>query len=173
MENELDAIVNGTEWQKVIADFYPPFLKSLNNAYMSERKVKLEEEVSDVICEKCGAHMVVKTGKYGKFLACPNYPSCKNIKNIVEAVGKCPSCGGDIIKKKTKNGKIFYGCGNYPTCAFMSWELPAPIFCPDCRHVMRMVVKGNSTKYVCMNKECGKTIIPFGEGSGDGDGENG
>ncbi len=174
MESELDAIVNGTEWQKIIADFYPPFLKSLNNAYAGERKIKLEEEVSDVICEKCGAHMVVKTGKYGKFLACPNYPKCKNIKNIVESVGKCPRCGGDIVKKKTKNGKIFYGCGNYPECDFMSWELPAPIFCPDCRHVMRMIVKGNSTKYVCTNKTCNKTIIQ--ESSADaaveGDGEN-
>lgn len=160
MENDLDTIVNGTEWQKVIADFYPPFEKSLIKAYAGEKKVKLEEEVTDVICDKCGANMVVRNGKYGKFLACPNYPRCKNIKNFVEPVGKCPRCGGDIVKKHTKNGKIFYGCGNYPECDFMSWELPAPIFCPDCRHVMRMIIKDGKTKYVCTNKECNKTVVP-------------
>ena len=167
MENELDAVVNGTEWQKIIEDFYPPFVKSLNKAYAGEKKVKLEEEVTDVVCEKCGANMVVRTGKYGKFLACPNYPKCKNIKNIVESVGKCPRCGGDIIKKKTRNGKVFYGCGNYPDCDFMSWELPAPIFCPDCRHVMRMVVKDNNVRYVCTNKNCNKTVIPEKEPSSE------
>ena len=144
MENELDAVVNGTEWQKIIEDFYPPFVKSLNKA-----------------------NMVVRTGKYGKFLACPNYPKCKNIKNIVESVGKCPRCGGDIIKKKTRNGKVFYGCGNYPDCDFMSWELPAPIFCPDCRHVMRMIVKDQNVRYVCTNKNCNKTIIPEKEPSAE------
>lgn len=167
MENELDAVVNGTEWQKIIEDFYPPFVKSLNKAYAGEKKVKLEEEVTDVICDKCGANMVVRTGKYGKFLACPNYPKCKNIKNIVESVGKCPRCGGDIIKKKTRNGKVFYGCGNYPDCDFMSWELPAPIFCPDCRHVMRMIVKDQNVRYVCTNKNCNKTIIPEKEPSAE------
>lgn len=160
METELDEIVNGTKWQEIISRFYPPFVKSLNKAYAAEKKVKLEEEVTDVICEKCGANMVIRSGKYGKFLACPNFPKCRNIKNIVESVGKCPRCGGDIVKKKTKNGKVFYGCGSYPECDFMSWELPAPIFCPDCRHVMRMAVKDNKTKYVCTNKGCGRTIIP-------------
>lgn len=161
MEDELDQIVNGVEWQKIIAEFYPPFEKSLKQAaYAGDMKVRTEEEVTDVICEKCGANMVVRSGKYGKFLACPNYPRCKNIKNIVEAVAVCPSCGGDIVKKRTKNGKVFFGCANYPTCDFMSWELPAPIFCPDCRHVMRLVGSGEKTKYVCTNKTCNKTIIP-------------
>lgn len=160
MENELDAVVNGTEWQTIISNFYPPFLKNLNKAYSAEKKVKLTEEVSDVVCDKCGANMVVRTGKYGKFLACPNYPKCKNIKNIVESVGKCPRCGGDIVKKHTRAGKVFYGCGNYPTCDFMSWELPAPIFCPECRHVMRMVTKGHKTQYICTNNDCKKVIVP-------------
>lgn len=160
MENELDTIVNGAEWQKVIADFYPPFVKALNKAYIGEKKVKLEEEVTDVICEKCGARMVVKTGRYGKFLACPNYPECKNIKSIVEEVGKCPRCGGSISKKHTRNGKAFYGCGNYPQCNFMSWELPAPIFCPECGQTMRIVSKNDAVKYVCTNKKCGKIVVP-------------
>lgn len=158
MEDSLDTIVNGTQWQKIIEDFYPNFVKSINAAYSGEKKVKLEEEVTDVICEKCGANMVVRSGKYGKFLACPNFPKCRNIKNIVESLGKCPSCGGDIVKKKTKNGKPFYGCSNYPNCEFMSWEQPAPMFCPKCRSVMRIVVKDKTTKYICVNKSCNHTI---------------
>ncbi len=158
MEDKLDTVVNGTQWQKIIEDFYPGFVKSLNAAYSGEKKVKLEEEVTDVICEKCGANMVVRTGKFGKFLACPNFPKCRNIKNIVESLGKCPSCGGDIVKKKTKNGKPFYGCSNYPNCEFMSWEQPAPVFCPKCRSVMRIVTKDKKTKYICINKNCNHTI---------------
>ena len=113
-----------------------------------------------VICDKCGANMVVRNGKFGKFLACPNYPKCKNIKNIVEPVGICPRCGKDIVKKKTRNGKVFFGCSNYPECDFMSWELPAPQFCPVCRNVMRIIVKDNQKQYVCINKNCNYTIIP-------------
>ena len=160
MENKLDDIVNGSKWQDVIADFYPKFNENIRKAYLGEKKMKVEEEVTDVICDKCGAHMVIRNGKYGKFLACPNYPKCKNIKNIIEPVGVCPRCHGDIVKKKTKNGKVFYGCGNYPTCDFMSWELPAPIFCPVCRNVMRIVVKDNKKQYVCINKNCGHIEIP-------------
>ncbi len=160
MESDLDTVVNGTEWQKIISDFYPPFEKSLKHAYLGEKKVKLDEEVTDVICDKCGANMVVREGRYGKFLACPNFPKCKNIKNIVKPVAKCPSCGGDVVKKYTKNGKVFYGCTNFPECDFMSWELPAPIFCPDCRRTMRLIAKEGSTKYICTNKDCNKIIIP-------------
>ena len=158
LEGKLDTIVNGTEWQKIINDFYPPFLKSINNAYSAEKKVKLEEEVTDTICEKCGANMVVRSGKYGKFLACPNFPKCRNIKSIIEPLGKCPSCGGHVVKKKTKAGKTFYGCSNYPDCEFMSWEQPAPDFCPECRSVMRIVTKNKETKYICTNKKCNHTI---------------
>ncbi len=160
METKLDDVVNGTEWQKIISEFYPPFLASISKAYSGEKKVKLDEEVTDVICEKCGANMVVRMGKFGKFLACPNFPNCKNIKNYNEVVGKCPRCGGDIVKKRTKTGKIFFGCGNYPTCDFMSWELPAPIFCPKCCGVMRIVMKGEEQQYICTNKKCNNTIIP-------------
>lgn len=160
MEDKLDDVVNGTEWQKIISDFYPHFLDNISKAYSSEKKVKIEEEVSDVICDKCGAHMVVRTGKYGKFLACPNYPKCKNIKNIDEVVGKCPRCGGNIVKKKTRTGKVFFGCGNYPECDFMSWEIPAPIFCPKCRNVMRMVTKDGVKQYICVNKNCNNVILP-------------
>lgn len=158
MEDQLDEIMNGTEWQKIIQEFYPPFLKSINTAYSAEKKVKMAEEVTDTICEKCGANMVVRSGKYGKFLACPNFPKCRNIKSIIEPLGKCPSCGGDVVKKKTKNGKPFYGCSHYPDCQFMSWEQPAPMFCPECSSVMRIVTKDKETKYICVNKKCNHTI---------------
>lgn len=160
MENKLDDVVNGNKWQDVLASFYPHFNECITKAYFGEKKVKMEEEVTDVICDKCGAHMVVRNGKFGKFLACPNYPKCKNIKNIVEPVAECPRCHGDIVKKHTKNGKVFYGCANYPECDFMSWELPAPIFCPVCRNVMKIVVKDNKKQYVCINKNCGHVEYP-------------
>lgn len=160
MENKLDDVVNGNKWQDVLASFYPHFDECITKAYFGEKKVKMEEEVTDVICDKCGAHMVVRNGKFGKFLACPNYPKCKNIKNIVEPVAECPRCHGDIVKKHTKNGKVFYGCANYPECDFMSWELPAPIFCPVCRNVMKIVVKDNKKQYVCINKNCGHVEYP-------------
>ncbi|MBR1748087.1 MAG: type I DNA topoisomerase, partial [Clostridia bacterium] len=172
MEDELDAVVNGADWTNVISSFYPPFVESLNKAQTGERRVRLEEEVSDVKCDKCGANMVVRSGKYGKFLACPNFPRCRNIKNIVEPVGKCPSCGGDVVKKRTKSGKIFYGCANYPECVFVSWELPAPIFCPVCRHPMHMVTKGHNVQYICTNKDCKNVVVPEKKDGESDDGKN-
>ncbi len=163
MEEKLDNIINGTEWQQIISVFYPDFSESVNKAYSSEKKVKLEEEVTDVVCEKCGAFMVVRNGRYGKFLGCPNYPKCKNIKNIDEVVGKCPRCGGEIVKRKTRTGKVFFGCGNYPTCDFMSWEIPAPIFCPACCSVMRIVTKEGKKQYICINKNCNNVVLPVEE----------
>lgn len=158
MEDKLDAIEHGEEWQKIVSDFYPPFEKHVKMAYSQEKKIKLEEEVTDVECDKCGAMMVVRSSRYGKFLACPNYPRCKNIKNIVEKVAKCPKCGGSVIKKRTKAGKIFYGCNNYPKCEFMSWELPAPYYCPQCKSIMKITKKGDNKVYVCLNKNCSHSI---------------
>ena len=114
----------------------------------------MPDEESDVICDKCGARMVIKDGKYGRFLACPNYPDCKNIKKLVEAVGQCPKCGGIVTKKITKSGKIFYGCNNYPACDFTSWDLPAPKFCPECGSTMRVAVRDEKKYYVCTNRAC-------------------
>jgi DNA topoisomerase-1 len=163
MEDKLDAIAQGEEWQKIIADFYPPFEKNVKMAYSKEKKIKLDEETTDVVCEKCGALMVIRSGRYGKFMACPNYPKCKNVKSFVEKVGKCPKCGGDIVKKKTKKGKLFYGCGNYPQCDFLSWELPAPYYCPQCSNVMTITQKGDNKVYVCLNKNCKHSIIAKNE----------
>ena len=109
---------------------------------------------SDVVCEKCGAKMVVKDGKHGKFLACPNYPKCKNIKNIHEQVGVCPKCGGAVEKRVGKTGKTFYGCANYPACDFVTRTMPAPHLCPKCNSLMKISKGKYETLYVCTNDDC-------------------
>jgi DNA topoisomerase-1 len=159
MEKDLDEIEGGVQWQKIIADFYPEFMHYILKAASNEKKLSVAEEVSDVKCEKCGANMVVKDGRYGKFLACPNYPRCKNIKSIIEPVGKCPVCGGSVTKCHSKTGKIFYGCSNYPNCKFMSWEIPAPILCPKCNSTMRVVETGGKKQYLCTNRACKHAIL--------------
>lgn len=139
MENRLDTIEEGGQvWQDVIKDFYKNFFTELMNAYKDRDKVELEVEESDVICDKCGAKMIYKMGRFGKFLACPNYPECKNTKNIVneEVVGSCPKCGGELLKKKSRKGNIFFGCKNYPKCDFASWDLPSKEKCPKCNEMM-------------------------------------
>ncbi len=139
MENRLDTIEEGGQvWQDVIKDFYKNFFTELMSAYKDRDKVELEVEESDVICDKCGAKMIYKMGRFGKFLACPNYPECKNTKNIVneEVVGSCPKCGGELLKKKSRKGNIFFGCKNYPKCDFASWDLPSKEKCPKCNEMM-------------------------------------
>ena len=150
MEKELDSIEEGVEWQSIISEFYPHFIQEVKLAFYDGSSVKLNAEVSDVPCDKCGAMMIVKEGRYGKFLACPNYPSCKNIKNLHESiVGKCPYCSSDVAKKVSKTGKIFYGCTAYPKCKFALWDLPAPTLCPECNKPMKVVTVKGQTKYVC------------------------
>lgn len=139
MENRLDTIEEGGQvWQDVIRDFYKNFFDELMRAYKDKDKVEMEAEKSDVICDKCGATMIYKNGKFGRFLACPNYPDCKNTKNIQtnNVVGKCPKCGGDLLRKKSHKGKIFFGCKNYPKCDFASWDLPYKDKCPKCNSMM-------------------------------------
>ncbi len=155
LEGALDKIAEGGQhWQELIGAFYPRLQRFIDRAYKSGGGSRLPDEESDVICDKCGARMVIKDGKYGRFLACPNYPDCKNIKKLVEAVGQCPKCGGIVTKKITKSGKIFYGCNNYPACDFTSWDLPAPKFCPECGSTMRVAVRDEKKYYVCTNRAC-------------------
>ncbi len=162
MEDRLDRIEHGSEWQKIIEEFYPSFAEDIQKAsYYGRKKVATNEELSGVICDKCGATMVIKEGRYGKFLACPNYPECKNIKNFAEPVGKCPLCGGDINKLHgKKSGSVFYGCSNYPKCSFMSWDLPAPILCPECSSTMKVQQEDDVKKYVCSNRKCNHVVLP-------------
>ena len=152
MEKELDDVEEGRKWQDVIGEFYPGFISEVKNAFHdgASSTPKKEEEVSDVRCDKCGALMVIKEGRYGKFLACPNYPNCKNILSVgAEKAGTCPICGKDILKKHSKAGKVFYGCSGYPACKFASWDLPAPHLCPQCKNTMIIKKSRGKTKYVC------------------------
>lgn len=126
MEEELDDVANGArDWKPVVADFYKPFEEKLKGVYETAERVKIEVETTDEKCEKCGANMVVRIGKFGKFLACSTFPKCDYTKNLLKTVGiACPKCGGDVIQRKTRRGKTFYGCSNYPKCDFASWNKP-------------------------------------------------
>lgn len=136
MEEDLDKIDSGDKnYIDMIRRYYDDFEKPLEKAKkeMQGVKIKLKEEETDEICEKCGRRMVVKVGRFGKFLACPGYPECKNTKPLVlKTKAKCPRCGGDVIEKKTRKGASFYGCSNYPECNFMTWDMPSDEVCPRC-----------------------------------------
>ncbi len=160
MEEELDNVENGdVQWDELLAEFYSDLEQSLKDAKadMEGVKLKLKEDETDVVCEKCGRKMVVKVGRYGKFIACPGYPDCKNIKKYVEKTGTvCPKCGGDIIVKHTKNKRVFYGCSNYPECDFVSWNEPTNEKCPQCGEVLYKK-KGKKPVMFCAAEGCGYT----------------
>ncbi|MDQ4075557.1 MAG: type I DNA topoisomerase, partial [Chloroflexota bacterium] len=149
MEDELDDIAEGERaWPSVLEDFYDPFSKRLESAKENMEKVEIEEEKAGVVCEKCGRDMVIKWGRYGKFIACPGFPECRNTLPYMELIGVlCPACGGDVVEKRTKGGRIFYGCSNYPECEFSSWKKPVPIPCPSCSGTL---VEVNRKQYQCL-----------------------
>ncbi|MGI6089081.1 MAG: type I DNA topoisomerase [Bilifractor porci] len=153
MEQLLDAVGDGIiNWKTVVENFWPDLEASVQAAEKELDKVKIEDEVSDVICENCGRHMVVKYGPHGKFLACPGFPECRNTKPYQEKIGVfCPRCGGEILRKKTRKGRVYYGCEHYPECEFMSWQQPVSEKCPKCGGYM--VIRGN--RIACADKECG------------------
>ncbi|MDR1364128.1 MAG: type I DNA topoisomerase [Oscillospiraceae bacterium] len=136
MESQLDGVKHGkSKWQNILRDFYGDFEKMLENAKAETKDLKLElkENETDIICEKCGNKMVIRRGRYGKFIGCSGYPECKNIQKIIKTVGaKCPKCNGEIIEKNTKRNRIFYGCANYPNCNFATWDTPTDQVCPKC-----------------------------------------
>lgn len=152
MEGLLDEVEEGTvNWKSVISNFYPDLEEAVEIAESQLQKVKIEDEVTDVVCEECGRNMVVKYGPHGKFLACPGFPDCRNTKPYLEKIGvACPKCGKDIVMKKSKKGRRFYGCEDNPNCDFMSWARPVAKPCPECGSYM--VRKGS--KLVCANEEC-------------------
>ncbi|MDK2984925.1 MAG: topoisomerase [Clostridia bacterium] len=157
LEDKLDKIEAGkANWVEVVKEFYAPFSKDLEKAENEIGKIELEEEVSDEVCEKCGRNMVIKHGRYGKFLACPGFPDCRNTKPLLEEVGvKCLKCGGDIVVRKSKKGRIFYGCSNYPNCDFVSWKKPVGEKCPECGEILvEHKIKKGGEKIICSNKEC-------------------
>ena len=138
MEEKLDTVEEGgTDWRIIIDNFYKPFEKELLDAEQKIGHVEIKDEVSDVVCDKCGAMMVYKQGKFGKFLACPEFPKCRNTKTIVKEVGvPCPKCGGEVIEKKSRRGKVFFGCTKFPECDFTSWNKPTTQKCAKCGGVL-------------------------------------
>lgn len=168
MEMDLDRVEGGgVKWEKIISDFYPDFKKRCAMARFDGANMRQKPEETDEICEKCGAKMVVREGKFGKFLACPNYPHCKFTKPYGGYVATCPVCGKGIIRKVSKKGNVFYSCSGYPECDFIAWDLPAPYRCPKCGGFMKQVGKGEKHRYVCLDKKCGYSeSVPVKEEGG-------
>lgn len=164
LETELDEIAeHEANKNQVLESFYEPFSHLLEKADKEIETVEAPVEVSDVKCEKCGRMMVYKQGRYGKFLACPGFPECRNTKPILKKIGvKCPDCGGEIIERKTKTRKIFYGCSNYPECKFTSWDRPTEQRCPKCGHVLfERADRNGDKKLFCTNEACEDAVKTY------------
>ena len=153
MEELLDSVADGlVKWKTVIRNFYPDLDEAVKIAEKEQEEVKIEDEVTDVICEQCGRNMVIKYGPHGKFLACPGFPDCRNTKPYLEKIGvPCPVCGKEVVLRRSKKGRRYYGCENNPECDFMSWQKPSIEKCPVCGGYM--LEKGN--KLVCADEKCG------------------
>ena len=155
MEEELDEVESGKlYWKELLRSFYGDFSTELEEAEkaLDGVRIKVPDELSDEYCDVCGRQMVVKSGRFGKFLACPGFPDCKNTKPYLEKIGvPCPKCGKEVILRKTKKGRKYYGCENNPECDFMSWQKPSAKKCPQCGGYM--LEKGN--KLVCADEQCG------------------
>ncbi len=160
MEDEIEGVASGNvEWKKLIREFYGPFKDTLDEAEEKIGSVEISDEVSDVVCDKCGRNMVYKQGRFGKFLACPGFPECRNTKAIVENIeAKCPKCGGDVVVRKSRKGVVFYTCDKAPECDFISWNEPTNEKCPNCGNSLMKVraFRGRGPlTYKCFNEECG------------------
>ncbi|MBM6507149.1 type I DNA topoisomerase [Staphylococcus pasteuri] len=154
METLLDKIAEGdTNWRKVVGDFYNSFKQDVERAEEEMEKIEIKDEPAGEDCEVCGSPMVIKMGRYGKFMACSNFPDCRNTKAIVKTIGvKCPTCkDGDVVERKSKKNRIFYGCSNYPECEFISWDKPIGRDCPKCNHYLVEKKKGRSSQVTCSN----------------------
>ncbi|OQB12225.1 MAG: DNA topoisomerase 1 [Firmicutes bacterium ADurb.Bin193] len=157
MEQRLDSIEDGkVRWVSVVRDFYEPFESTLKTAENLIGNIEIQDEVSDVVCEKCGRNMVYKMGRYGKFLACPGFPECRNTKALMQEAGvSCPLCGAKVLVKKSKKGKAYYGCEKNPTCKFMSWDMPTDNKCPQCGKILFKKSGRFGEKLYCADKDCG------------------
>ncbi|GAB6137665.1 type I DNA topoisomerase [Halanaerobaculum tunisiense] len=157
LEAELDKIEAGdSNWVQVLDEFYTPFQQRLEAARENMEPVEFPEPETDVICEECGRNMIIKHGRYGKFLACPGFPDCKNTKPLLEKMGvKCPECAdGDVVKRKSKQGSVFYGCSNYPECEFMTWYQPVDEECPECGNFLVEKKTKQEIKRFCIAEDC-------------------
>jgi DNA topoisomerase-1 len=157
MEDKLDEVEEGSkDWVEIMKNFYSPFIEVLKAAEDSIGHVEIPDEVSDVLCEKCGRNMVIKTGRFGKFLACPGFPNCRNAKPIIEESGAlCPLCQSKILVKKSKKGKKYFGCEKNPTCSFMTWDTPVEDPCPNCGKLMFKKFTGRKATIYCSDTACG------------------
>ena len=153
MESLLDGVAEGkVKWRTIIENFYPDLEEAVQKAEEEQEQVKIEDEVTDVICDQCGRNMVIKYGPHGRFLACPGFPECRNTRPYLEKIGvPCPVCGKEVVLRKTKKGRKYYGCEDNPECEFMSWQKPSLKKCPQCQSYM--VEKGN--KLLCSDEQCG------------------
>ncbi|MCT4613050.1 MAG: type I DNA topoisomerase [Clostridia bacterium] len=160
LEAKLDEIESGNiEWKEVIKEFYNPFAKLVDRAENEISKIEIKDEVTDIDCELCGRKMVIKYGRYGKFLACPGFPECRNVKSIFEELDvPCPKCGKKVYIKKTKKGRIYYGCEDNPECDFMSWEKPLDKKCEECGEILYEQGRKNK-KEICKNEKCSKNNL--------------
>ena len=160
MEKKLDKVESGNaDWQTTVAEFYKEFDATLKNAeeHLKDTKIKIPDEETDEVCEKCERKMVIKTGRYGKFLACPGYPECKNAKPLVKATnGICPKCGGRILILHSKKGRVYYGCDKYPACDFITWDEPSDEKCEKCGKTL-FKKTGKDGGLVCITEDCGFT----------------
>ena len=172
MEEKLDSVEAGkSEWHGIISDFYGPFEKTLEKAEASLEKVSIEDQVSDVVCDKCGAMMVYKMSRYGRFLACPNFPECRNTMALPSNIGvKCPKCGGELLERVSRKGRKFYGCEHYPECDFVSWDRPVNEKCPLCGSYMVLKRGAKDTLFhVCSNESCRHRVEVENPGGSDGE----
>lgn len=160
MEDNLDKIeFKEIPWKDVVSNFYSGFEKELEIANKEAERIEQEPELSDEVCEKCGKPMAIKEGRFGRFLACTGYPECKNTKPIIKKIGvKCPTCGKDIVEKRSRKGRLFYGCIGYPECTVSFWDEPTNEKCPVCGSLL-LIKKGNSPKLKCSNEDCKYTKI--------------
>ena len=162
MESRLDEVEEGKQqWQALIADFYKDFSKELQDAEKALEGVRLKvpEEETDEVCELCGRKMVIKTGRFGKFLACPGFPECRNTKPLVEKMpGRCPKCGGAILKRKSKKGYAYYACEKGAECGFMTWDVPTAEDCPECGQTLFKKSGKGRMKPFCINEKCSRFL---------------
>jgi len=157
LEDQLDEVEDGSkDWHQVLEDFYPNFKEMLDAAENAIEKVEIKDEPSDVVCDKCGAQMVYRVGRFGKFLACPNFPECRNTKPILNYIeANCPQCGGRLLEKTSRKNRKFYGCEHYPDCDFVSWEMPVNDKCEKCGSYMTLKrSRKGETWHLCSNETC-------------------
>jgi DNA topoisomerase-1 len=160
MEDDLDRVEAGeVEWKKVVREFYPPLAVKIKEAEELIGEIEVKDAETDIICEHCGSNMVIKLGRFGKFLACPNFPNCRNTKPLFEEAGvNCPLCGGKVYIKKSKKGRTYYGCEHNPECAFLSWNKPTGDKCPECGEPL--VIKGTRNRRIACSACNYQTELP-------------